>query len=107
MYKAANYFLNEWDGIEAISKYGNVDWDNRVERINRYISLSRHNSLFFCSHAGAERGCIFYFLSCSCREMEINFFDNLSDIFNKAAAMPSGSGVEAYRNIFPDKWTKD
>ena len=40
MHKAANYFLNEWD----------VDWDNnRLERINRHISLSRHNSLFFGS----------------------------------------------------------
>lgn len=25
MHKAANYFLNEWDGIEAISRYGDVD----------------------------------------------------------------------------------
>ena len=50
MHKAANYFLNEWDGIEAISHYGDVDWDNnRLERINRHISLSRHNSLFFGS----------------------------------------------------------
>ncbi|MCQ2152802.1 MAG: IS66 family transposase [Bacteroidales bacterium] len=33
MHKAANYFLNEWDGIEAISHYGDVDWDNnRLER---------------------------------------------------------------------------
>ena len=35
MHKAANYFLNEWDGIEAISHYGDVEWDNNLlERIN-------------------------------------------------------------------------
>ena len=55
MTKAINYFLNECDGIEAIADYGGVSWDNNlVERTNRYISLSRHNSLFFGSHAIAE-----------------------------------------------------
>lgn len=108
MHKAANYFLNEWDGIEAISKYGDVEWDNnRLERTNRYVSLSRHNSLFFGSHAGAKRGCIFYSLACSCREMGINFFDYLSDVLNRTAAMPPGSGVDAYRNLLPDKWAKE
>lgn len=108
MHKAANYFLNEWDGIEAISKYGDVDWDNnRLERTNRYVSLSRHNSLFFGSHAGARRGCIFYSLACSCREMGINFFDYLSDVLNRTAAMPPGSGAEAYRNLLPDRWNKE
>jgi len=107
MYKAANYFLNEWDGIEAIAKYGDVDWDNnRLERLNRYISLSRHNSLFFGSHAGARRGCIFYSLACSCRSRGINFFDYISDVLNKAATIPPGSPVEAYRNLLPDKWIK-
>ena len=108
MHKAANYFLNEWDDIEAISKYGDVDWDNnRLERINRYISLSRHNSLFFGSHAGAQRGCIFYSLACSCRSLGINFFDYISDVLNKAAALPPGSPTEVYRNLLPDKWAKD
>ncbi|MGN1219735.1 MAG: IS66 family transposase [Candidatus Cryptobacteroides sp.] len=108
MHKAANYFLNEWDGIETISKYGDVEWDNnRLERTNRYVSLSRHNSLFFGSHAGAKRGCIFYSLACSCREMGINFFDYLSDVLNRTAALPPNSRPEAYRNLLPDKWTKE
>ena len=108
MHKAANYFLNEWDGIEAISKYGDVEWDNnRLERTNRYVSLSRHNSLFFGSHAGAKRGCIFYSLACSCREMGINFFDYLSDVLNRTAALPPGSNHEAYRDLLPDRWTKE
>ena len=66
-----------------------------------------HNSLFFGSHAGAKRGCIFYSLACSCREMGINFFDYLSDVLNRTAAMPPGSKPEAYRNLLPDKWTKE
>ena len=53
MHGAVNYFLNEWDGIEAIATGGDYNWDNNlIERINRYISLSRKNSLFFVSQAG-------------------------------------------------------
>lgn len=105
MHKAANYFLNEWDGIEAIASYGDVAWDNNlIERTNRYIALSRHNSLFFGSDAGAERGCIFYSLACSCRNRGIDFFEYLSDVLNKSAEMPNGTPSAAYRDLLPDKW---
>ena len=107
MHKAANYFLNEWSGIEAIPTAGDYAWDNnQIERINRYVSLSRKNSLFFGSHAGAERGCVFYSLACSCRLHRINFFEYLSDILNRMSEMPNGTPVEAFRNLLPDKWTK-
>ena len=107
MHKAANFFLNERDDIETISFYGDVDWDNnRFERTNRYISLSRHNSLFFGNHAGARRACVLYSLVCSCRQMGLNFFDYLSDVLNKTAAMLPGTKAEAYRNLFPDRWNK-
>ena len=108
MHKAANYFLNEWDGIEAIASYGDVSWDNNlIERTNRYISLSRHNSIFFGSHAGAQRGCIYYSLACSCRNRGIDFFEYLTDVLNKSAAMPNGAPPEAYRHLLPDRWTKE
>ena len=107
MHKAANYFLNEWSGIEAIPTAGDYSWDNnQIERINRYVSLSRKNSLFFGSHAGAERGCVFYSLACSCRLHHINFFEYLSDLLNRMSEMPNGTPVEAYRNLLPDKWAK-
>ena len=107
MHKAANYFLNEWSGIEAIPTAGDYSWDNnQIERINRYVSLSRKNSLFFGSHAGAERGCVFYSLACSCRLHRINFFEYLSDLLNRMSEMPNGTPVEAYRNLLPDKWAK-
>lgn len=64
MYKAANYMLNEWDGIETIPSSGDYSMDNNlIERLNRYVSLSRKNSLFFGSHEGAKRDCIFYSLA--------------------------------------------
>ena len=104
---AVNYFLNEWDGIEAIPTAGDYAWDNnQIEGINRYVSLSRKNFLFFGSHAGAERGCIFYSLACSCRLHRINFFEYLSDVLNLCAEMPNGAPPEAFRNLLPDRWTK-
>lgn len=107
MYKAANYFLNEWDGIELIAHYGDVDWDNnRLEKIQRYISLSRHNSLFFGSHEGAKRGCFYYSLACSCRLNKVSFFEYLSDVLNRAAMLPPGSSIDKYRELLPDKWEK-
>lgn len=108
MFKAAKYMLNEWDGIEAITTGGDYSWDNNlIERINRYISLSRKNSLFFGSHAGAERGCIFYSLACSCRLHKINFFEYLTDILNRADVLQRSATLEAYRDILPDRWKKN
>ena len=105
---AVNYFLNEWDGIEAIATGGDYSWDNNlIERINRYISLSRKNSLFFGSHAGAGRGAIFYSLACSCRLHRINFFEYLSDVLNRTTQIPNGSGPEAFRDLLPDRWKKN
>ena len=107
MHGAVKYFLNEWDGIEAIATGGDYSWDNNlIERINRYISLSRKNSLFFGSHAGAGRGVIFYSLACSCRLHRINFFEYLSDVLNRMSEMPNGAPPEAFRGLLPDKWTK-
>lgn len=108
MYKASNYMLNEWDGIEAIPTGGDYSWDNNlIERVNRYISLSRKNSLFFGSHAGAERGCVFYSLACSCRLHKINFFEYLSDILNRADVLQRSATPQAYRDILPDRWKKN
>ena len=107
MMGAVNYFLNEWDGIEAIATGGDYSWDNNlIERNNRYVSLSRKNSLFFGSHAGAERGAVFYSLACSCRLHRINFFEYLSDVLNRVAEIPNGAGPEVFRDLLPDRWKK-
>ena len=47
--------------------------NNAIERINRYISLSRRNSLFCGSHQGAKRAALIYSLACSCRQRGIKF----------------------------------
>ena len=104
-YTAVHYMLNEWEAIENIFTRGDYHLDNNlVERLNRYISLSRRNSLFFGSHKGAERGAMFYSLACSCRLLGISFFEYISDVINKAAALPPNTPITKYRNLLPDKW---
>ena len=106
-YTAVHYMLNEWDAIGNIFTRGDYHLDNNlVERLNRYISLSRRNSLFFGSHEGAERGAIFYSLACTCRLQGINFFEYISDVINKAAAMPPKVpiDIQKYRELLPDRW---
>lgn len=107
-YEAVHYMLGEWDALMNIFKRGDYHLDNNdIERLNRYVSLSRRNSLFFGSHKGAERGAMFYSLVCSCRLNGVNFFEYISDVINKAAALPPNTPLEKYRMLLPDKWKEN
>ena len=104
-YEAVHYMLNEWDALMNIFTRGDYHLDNNlVERLNRYISLSRRNSLFFGSHTGAKRAAMFYSLACSCRLQGVNFFEYISDVINKAATLPPGTPLSKYWDLLPDKW---
>ena len=104
-YNAVHYMLNEWDAIENIFTRGDYNLDNNlVERLNRYISLSRRNSLFFGSHKGAQRAAMFYSLACSCRLNNVNFFEYISDVINRTALMQPNTDINQYRALLPDKW---
>ena len=104
-YEAVHYMLNEWDALMNTFTREDYHLDNNlVERLNRYISLSRRNSLFFGSYAGAKRSAMFYSLACSCRLQGINFFEYISDVINKAATLPPRTPLSKYRELLPDKW---
>ena len=102
---AVTYALNEMDDLEKIFEYGHTKLDNNtVERINRAISLHRRNSLFFGSHAGAERHAIFYSQACSCRNMGVDFRQYVIDTLNEAAKLPPNASSEAWRELLPDRY---
>lgn len=103
-----DYMLLQWEAIKGIftERYYYLD-NNLVERYNRYISLSRRNSLFFGSHKGAERGALFYSLACSCRMQGINTFEYITEVINKAAKLPPNTNIKVYRNLLPDKWKEN
>jgi hypothetical protein len=104
---AVNYLLEEWNAIENYLLDVSYSLDNNpIERANRYISLSRRNSLFFGSHAGAKRGALLYSLACSCRLHGINVFDYFTDLLNRMPYLPPVPDYETLRALLPDKWTK-
>ena len=108
LYRATRYMLNELPDVENIFKEGGYSLDNNlVERYNRYISLSRRNSLFYGSHNGAAKGALLYSLACSCRMQGINFFEYISDVLNQQTTIRNGAPASAYRHLLPDQWKRN
>ena len=102
---AAVYMENEWEAIEGIFKRGDTELDNnQVERYNRYFSISRRNSLFFGSHAGAGRAAVLYTIALSCRMHEVDFFEYLKFVLEKTAEWQPNTPLEKYRELLPDKF---
>lgn len=102
---AITYLKNEWEAIENLFAEADTHLDNNlVERFNRYLSISRRNSLFFGSHKGAERGAILYTIALSCKMNGVNMFNYLTDIINRTAEWQPNTPIERYRELLPDKW---
>ena len=105
--QAVGYALNEYNAICDIFKRGDTALDNNyIERIQRYISLSRRNSLFFGSHEGARRGAILYSIAISCKMNGINLFEYISNVIEKTVEWQPNTPLEKYRDLLPDRWKK-
>ena len=104
---AVNYTLGEYEALcHYIRRHDYKPDNNAIERLQRYISLSRKNSLFCGSHAGAERTALIYSLACSCRLNRINSFEYFADVLNRLAYINPNAPDEVYRELLPDRWTK-
>lgn len=104
--KAAAYCLNELESIYNIITSTNYDLDNNIiERPMRYISISRRNSLFCGSNAGAERTATLYSLAISCRLNNVNTFAYFKDVVQRLAQCPNINN-EQIRKLLPDKWSE-
>ena len=79
---------------------------NAIERLMRYISLSRRNSLFCGSHQGAKRAALIYSLACSCRLNNINSFEYFKDLLTKLIDINPNTDHETIRNLLPHKWQR-
>ena len=105
--KAVNYTLGEYDALcNYILRHDYALDNNAIERLMRYISLSRKNSLFCGSHAGAERTALIYSLACSCRLNGINTFEYFADILNKLAYISPNAPDEVYLELLPHLWSR-
>jgi hypothetical protein len=105
--KAVNYTLGEYDALcNYILRHDYALDNNKLERLMRYISLSRRNSLFCGSHAGAERTALIYSLACSCRLNGINTFEYFADILNRLAYISPNAPDEVYLELLPHLWSR-
>jgi len=102
---ATHYMLREWDTITNYLLNPDYTLDNNaIERVNRYISLSRRNSLFFGCHDAAKRAALLYSLACSCRLHGINVFEYFTNLLNKMAYSKPNTPYEQLRLLLPDRW---
>ena len=101
---ATEHALRQWDEIPRIFASPTYKLDNNeVERINRYISLTRRR-LTIGSHSGAEAASLYHSLAITCHRCGVNVFDYFCDIIDRCAAWPPNTPIEKYRDLLPDRW---
>lgn len=101
---ATEHALRQWDEIPRIFASPTYRLDNNeVERINRYISLTRRR-LTIGSHSGAEAAALYHSLAITCHWCGVNVFDYFCDIIDRCAAWPPNTPIEKYRDLLPDRW---
>ena len=104
---AVNHTLKQWDEIPRIFASPTYRLtNNEVERINRYISLTRRR-LTIGSHNGAEAAALYHSLAITCHRQGVNVYEYFCDIIDKCAAWPTNTPIEKYRDLLPDRWKKD
>lgn len=101
---ATEHALRQWDEIPRIFASPTYKLDNNeVERINRYISLTRRR-LTIGSHSGAEAAALYLSLAITCHRCGVNVFDYFCDIIDRCAAWLPNTPIEKYRDLLPDRW---
>ena len=101
---AAEHALKQWHEIPRIFESPTYRLDNNeVERVNRYISLTRRR-LTIGSHTGAEAAALYHSLAITCNRCGVNVYDYFCDIIDRCAAWPPNTPIEKYRELLPDRW---
>lgn len=101
---ATEHALKQWSEIPRIFASPTYRLDNNeVERINRYISLTRRR-LTIGSHTGAEAAALYHSLVITCHRCGVNVFEYFCDIIDRCAAWPPSTPLEKYRDLLPDRW---
>lgn len=101
---ATEHALKQWSEIPRIFASPTYRLDNNeVERINRYISLTRRR-LTIGSHTGAEAAALYHSLAITCHRCGVNVFDYFCDIIDRCSTWPPNTPIEKYRDLLPDRW---
>lgn len=83
---ATRHAPRQWHGLPRIFASPTCKLDNNeVERINRYISLTRRR-LTIASHTGAEAAALYHSLAITCNRCGVNVYDYFCDVIDRCAA---------------------
>ena len=101
---AIRYALNHWDGLERFLDDGRIELDtNCVERAMRPVALSRKNSLFAGSDAGAANWAAVASLVKTCKLNGVEPHGYLTDLLTRLIHGWPNARID---ELMPWKWTK-
>lgn len=95
--KAVNYMDTFWKQIFLYLKDGRYTIDNlAAERAIRPLTVERNNSMFFCSHKGAETSVLYHTIIATCKKQGYKVLDYLKEFFKQIIL-----GRCDYENLMP------
>lgn len=99
--KAINYALNQRDALYQYTKDGRLEIDNNTaENAIRPLAIGRKNWLFAGSEKGGYSAAMFLGLIESCRKLDLNPWEYLTDLFRRIMSYPANR----LRELLPDQW---
>lgn len=95
--KAVSYMSTFRNQLFRYLDDGRYTIDNlSAERALRPLTVDRNNSIFFCSHLGAETSVLYHTVIATCRKQGYNVLDYLKEFFRKIIL-----GRRDYENLMP------
>jgi transposase len=99
--QAIGYTLSNWDALRRYLEDGDLEIDNgRSERALKPTALGRKNWLFFGSDRGGRTGAILKSFTATCKDLKIDPFVYLRDVFERISAHP----MSRLDELLPDRW---
>jgi hypothetical protein len=98
---AIAYTLSNWEALIRYCDDGDLHIDNNgAERSLRGIAVGRRNWTFLGSDNGGRTAAILTSLTASCKQLSIDPFEYLRDVFQNISTLPKSRLDE----LLPDKW---
>lgn len=99
--EAVGYTLRRWPELTRYVDCGEVEIDNnQIENGMRVVAVARKNFLFVGSEEGGHRAARLFSLVESCRRLEINPHEYLTDVLNRIRSTPT----EGIAELTPMRW---
>jgi transposase len=102
--KATTYALGQWAVLLRFLENGEIELDNnKIENAIRPAALGRKNYLFFGANEAAWRSAVIYSITETCRRLEIEPLEYLTDVLRRIPAMK----ITEIGQLAPAQWKKE